>query len=819
MRAVNRTIRRGLLACLLCATGAQAEFVPDDVLVSDPTSDLPDPEFDVVDNHFVWQDTDDNLWVARLNPVTGELWPMDGRGLLLDTNLRGIGLTGNGPEWGYGDGKPYIAYTRDVGASFRLGGAFQRKDFVWNFSLLGDSDGRSRPEGTAPSHRGSPRIAYNYTLETGEDAVGWRNLFDSASEGVVTGADLQAQGGRWVEGEDRFLVSLRPSTLELGTVDITQAPAQYEQITFTGGNKINPFAWWAPEYDEPFFSAMLLKRGRHQIGIFRRTSEDPNSWELFNTLEIPSENYPFVSSPEAFVANGRSYIVTVAASELGGEEFKFQPKGPSEIWIAGIDPDNPFYRRIDDPSIPFPDQPQRSEPEVYYTADGPIVFYTELLEDEFGEKIRLVRRAQTGLGTEYGYDNQSFASPWGTVNRDGRNSGETPFPIADHYEEAGIEAIANRQSLRGVMGPEGNLYYTMFRFEGGTPIPEFRGVDTRDGNAEVLTLTDTDISTGFIGTNALVDGEGNLYISGESRINKFTPSGELVWSVAVPGLPRSLQFAPDGRVMFFTWNGWFQTVDPQTGSAARQNLTPMRSYGDSSAECFSTGDISRCAYIDSPAVDPATDMIYVTFTTVGGNGRVEAWHYNRGTRQITRQWASAVYGGNVTSPVLSADYTRAYIQTSNGRLHALDTSSGERAWVVDLGYTTTTPKEPVVTEFGYIMPGGDVADSPELGYVGILRDVGDTFEWSFRGLRYAPLSQPAAGRGNRFALMAQRLSDSQPVMLVVNPFHGVISELPWTEGTLPTDYTGVTVREDGWMFVGTSGASTFKAYRPVWPQF
>jgi hypothetical protein len=432
----------GLIALVVWLPAANADFVPDDVIVSDPTSDLPDPEFDVIDNHFTWQDTDGNLWIARLNPETGALLPNDGRGMLIDTNLRGVGKTGNGPEWAYGDGRPYIAYTRDLSQSYVLGSAVQQRDFTWLKSLLGSSFQRSRPEGTAPSHVGPPRIAYNYSPQDADIAVGWRELADPASEGIVTGETLEPQGGRWVEGEDRIVVLLRDAKFEFGTVDIDAVDPQIDQITFTEGNKINAFFWWAPEFDEPLFSAMLLKRNQHQIGIFRRTSEDPNSWALYNALEIPSENYPFVSSPEAFTVNGRSYITVVAASELGGDQFKFQPKGPSEIWIAGIDPDEPFYRRIDDPSIPFPDQPQRSEPEVYTTAEGPIVYYTETVENEGLGKTRLVRKASTGLGPEWGFDQQDFSGAWGTVNRDNRNSGSTPFALADTYEEASVEAVS-----------------------------------------------------------------------------------------------------------------------------------------------------------------------------------------------------------------------------------------------------------------------------------------------------------------------------------------------------------------------------------------
>jgi len=817
MLNTSRITLAGIVVICLWATGSNAQFVPNDILVSDPTSDLPDPEFDLVDNHFVWQDTDGNLWLARLDPTAGDLLPANGKGLLLDTNLRGVGRTGNGPEWAYGDGRPYIAYTRDLQNTYLLGAGFLQRDFTWDTSLLSQSFRRSRPEGTASSHLGPPRIAYNYSPEGGDIAVGWRDLMDASSEGLVTSPILEPQGGRWVESEDRIVVLIRDSRYEFGTVDITAMDPQIVQATFTEGNKINAYFWWAPEYGEPLFSAMLLRRNRHLVGIFRRSAEDPDTWVLFNSLEIPSPDYPFISSPEAFVSNGKSYIVTVAASELGGDNFLFQPKGPSEIWIAGIDPDEPpFFRRVDDPSIPFPDQPQRSEPEMYTTANGPVVFYTELAEDGNGVKTRLLRRAETGLGPDWDYDQPSYSGAWSTVNRDNRNSGSTPFPLADDYEEASFEAIANRQSVRMVMGPEGNLYFSMLRVTPEGPAPEFRGIDTRNGNQEVFTLSNADISSGFVGTNALVDASGNFYIAGESELTKFTAAGELIWKVAVPGLPRALQFGPDGRVMLFTWNGWFQTVDPDTAEFNRQNLTPNRVYGESSAPCFAGGgDISRCAYIDAPAVDAEKNIIFTTYTTDNGNSRIEAWSYAQGTRTITLLWATGLMQGNVTSPVLSANYERIYIETQSGELRALDATDGSTIWVAQLGYATSTPKEPVVNDFGYIMPGGDTTATE----VTILRDLGDTFEWSYSGRRFTPLSQAAAGRGNRFVLAASRRTNGATVLLVVNPFHGIISETPWEIGPNPASFTGVTIREDGWVFLGGGESTTFKAYRPLWPQY
>jgi outer membrane protein assembly factor BamB len=215
------------------------------------------------------------------------------------------------------------------------------------------------------------------------------------------------------------------------------------------------------------------------------------------------------------------------------------------------------------------------------------------------------------------------------------------------------------------------------------------------------------------------------------------------------------------------------------------------------------------------AVDAKQSIVYTTYTTRAGNSRIEAWSYDAATNGITLSWATDVIDGNVTSPVLSADYQRIYVETSGGALRAIDAADGVTVWTAALGYSSSAPKEPVVNEFGYIMPGGD----PSAREVAILRDLGETFEWSFRGQRFAPLSQAAAARGNRFVLAARRRTNGNVLLLVVNPFHGVINETVWDQGPAPTDFTGVTIREDGWVFLGGGESTTYKAYRPVWPEF
>ncbi|NNJ93292.1 MAG: PQQ-like beta-propeller repeat protein [Halobacteria archaeon] len=794
------SLMAAMAVVMILSGAATADFVAVDDVISDPSSSILDPEFDVIGNHMVWQDGSGNMWLSKIDPVNGDVYPADGKGTLLDTGLTNGLITGNGPEWGYSSGTPLIAYTRNLLGTIGLARARQDIDGAWMADRLVRPLERWRPEGTHPSHNGPMRIAYNYTAN-GVDLVGWRNIEDQASEGTIEGQ--MAQGGRWLEGTDSILTMVIDNgTVQVGMTDINDGITHV--VTRGNRKKLNGFGWWAPEFNEPLFSVMLDAR---KVAIFRQA--DAHLWTLYYTVHLPTDKQ-YVSSPEAFTVNGKSYIVVVAAEELGTAQFKFQPAGPSEIWIAGIDPAAPFFRRVDDPATVA----QRSEPEMYTTAEGPVVYYTE--KDEItGNK--LLRRAATGLGPDLGYDYPGYGGSWAAMFRDNKNCNCTPFAIAEDYQEHTSWTLrVNRQGMRQTLGPEGNLYASILELGQAAPPPErFIALDPMSG-AETWHLDQIDVGTSIVGTQNLIDEQGNIYLASQTHLNKFNNAGIKLWDTPIRGLPRSLQFAPDGNIVFFPWNGWVQIADPNNGIILfEKDLTPGRVYPDSMS-CLAAGPLSGCSYIDAPATDFHASRVYQTLTTETGNGVIQAFEYTTSPSiDLVPLWTSAEFTGNVTSPVLSADHARIYVQDEAGLLSAIDTNSGGTAWNFPLGFTGA--HEPAVTDHGFIMPGGKHSDDPELNYVGIVRDTGPTAEWAFQSLDYVAESLPGAGRGNRFAVGARRVSDGKLALLVMHPSYGIISEtLLRASIPLPNELTGVTIRNDGWIFLGTTGRTTHRAYQPVY---
>lgn len=791
-----------VLLCVLALTPcpAVAQFVPNDRIVSDPALNLPNPEFDKLTNTMVWQDTSGNAWVAKIDPVTGDISPNNGQGKTLDNVAAPASQTGNTLQLSRGGGFTSIVYTRTnafADSNFSLSIATQDANQVWARQDVANGLNRYRPDGTHANWAGTARMSYSVQID-GQTMLGWRDTDNAGTEVMLPG--VLNEGGRWIEGENAVLAIISVGGIkQMAFVDASSPNPTPAQITFESQDVTNPYSWIAPEFNAPVFSAMI---GLEQVGVFRKTG--PNTWEKFYTFSLPSA-FKYVSSPEAFVANGTSYILLIAASSLGAVGLPYEPNGVSQVWIAGIDPANPFFRRIDDPDV----RAVKAEPEVFTTAQGPAIYYNQLVAGG----TWIVRAADTGLGPDWGYDNQFYSGIWAAPYRDNKNCSCAPFPIGDSYQEvANFPVLQNLQGRRQVMGPEGNLYAPLVYAQNGRRTASVIAYDSATAT-EAFRVNAADSLSDQVG-DGLVASNGDVFLSTNAELARYTNSGSKIWGAALRGLPTDVQYGPDGRLLAFTFNGWFQVFDPDTGGLLHeQNLTPNRRYPET-PECLTTGKRTACGFSTAPAVDPRASRVYASYTAVNGNGAVRSYAYDAQTHVIALLWSSEMMAGSIGAPVLSADYSRIYVQSQDGRLYAIDASTGGVIWSFDL--MIAGAGTPAVNEFGYILPGMSQPDSSAVNYVGLLKDAGASAAWAFKTTDFSAVSLGAAGRGNRFALIARRATDNAQVLLAIHPKFGVTSQTAVTLGPIPVRWTGVIIDQNGWIFAGTSGPSPYRAFSPIY---
>jgi hypothetical protein len=787
---------------LVAASGiVLADFVPEDVVVSDPSSDVTPPEFDARTMRMIWQDRANRLWLADVDPVTGDITPVDGKGTMLDDHLSPGSLVQNTPRYTYGSDGAYIAYNKVVGdVDLNLAMAEEIAPDVWVTTLLENGADRWKANGSPEETTDPARIVYNRLTEFGTIVTSWRDINDPATEQSAAGVE----GGRFLGAEPSVIIMTQD---EFGIVQIYNIPFDTgvpEQVTFGDEHVFNAFIWYSPEFEDYLVTAMV---NFARIGIYRRIDGE---WTEIHDYRLPTLK-PFLSSEEAFIVNGKTYMTVVAADELGSGGFLGQPVGPTEIWVTSIDPDAPFFRRIDDPTY----EAQRAEPEPFTLRNGVVIYHSELVDKPDPQRdIRLLKRAQTGLSDQTGYASTAYGGPWSSALRNNRNCACTPYEIASEYEVAGLSVISNAQFMHPVLGPEGNLYFGMSVGQGSAVTRSLVAVDTAT-NEERYRLGEAVAGKNVSATTPLIGSMGEYYVAADDGVSKFNSKGERQWRLPTKGLAKGPQFLADGNVVFFTWNGWAYVVSPAGERLLEKNVTPGRPYPADPTCLRGVAPGNDCSYIGPPAVDVHDDIVYATQVRRSGDSVVQAFKYSATpVVSLTNVWgaASPTVPGIGTTPVLSADYNRLYVHDGAGDLQAIRTSDASRAWTFPLGFVSDQP--PAASPGGYLLPGGTFDQDARHDFVGLIRDRGASAEWLFKDTNYAPRSFGAAGDRNRFVLAARDKAADALVLLVLGP-DGVVSSTPWGTGLTPSTLKGVTLRDDGWVFVQTLGKAAVKVFKPA----
>jgi hypothetical protein len=404
-------VLRCLALCIAAAAGLSSPalaqtFTPNEAQAS-PQPDLFDYEFSQRRGALTWNDSDGKLWLAWIDRATGMIFPPNGKGMLLDPDSMkrdDAQLTKNGPEFAYAAGGDVIVTTkfntsRHIARNARISitapltpsssCTYISADGLWCTNYLDANHVRIAPYGSNVDDDPAPRISY-------VDDYGnhyWREVFNPSTERPIVGMPPSNFPVRHVVCNDPTKPGVRgvvyPIDDGTGTDQVFYSNFDVNvpvQLTFDAGNKYEVWMWCAPEFGNELVFYTLVDNT--ELRIYRNLPDgpgDPRPWKPVLSYQAPPKHKMW--SPEPFVYNGRSFIFmshTVRPLAIR-----------TEIWIASADPANPLYRLITptDPVV------QRTDPEVFVTDRGPLIYYNRFTPDaQTGTSPRSCRDPQCSHG-------------------------------------------------------------------------------------------------------------------------------------------------------------------------------------------------------------------------------------------------------------------------------------------------------------------------------------------------------------------------------------------------------------------------------------
>lgn len=311
----------------------------------------------------------------------------------------------------------------------------------------------------------------------------------------------------------------------------------------------------------------------------------------------------------------------------------------------------------------------------------------------------------------------TYNRSWPAVHADARNSDYSNIKAGSQISLLWHKQFNGTINLGPTTDANGRVYITT-----SAPGCHLFALDSRNGKA--LWCTDK-LNKFAVASAALIDRENRLFIADDSAMYAFDDKGNLLWKRRINGFPLSAQFTNSGRLLFITHIGKIYVLERETGAPLidGQPLTPqplLKSNFDPVACMKGTRD---CPCANTLAYDTKTGSFFFTYWQPGASAAsLWAMKYNEQNNKawITKLWENkGLSGGSASSPDISADGKKVYINDNAGNLHALNSANGKQVWQYELGYNpggsqSTSPE-------GYIMPSG--AKDAKLM---CLRDEGDS---------------------------------------------------------------------------------------------
>lgn len=311
-------------------------------------------------------------------------------------------------------------------------------------------------------------------------------------------------------------------------------------------------------------------------------------------------------------------------------------------------------------------------------------------------------------------------------------------------------------------------------------------------------------------SSPMFDGFDNLYVGQPGAMMSFPTTQWIRWRNPVIGLPMTPRLLSAGELLVVTHLGQVLVFDAHRGSVDGTALDLVEGLDPTDsqrglADCQQGRP--RCPVAAAPAFSPATGIVVTTLWPPDAPGpQVVGLRYRPGqTPLLARDWVStAVGGGPLAAPVVSADGNSVYVNGRDGRLWALKATDGKAKWSVPLNFQPQTP--PSVSPDGLIVSGG----GPEAKLTAVT-DEGDHATVAWTRTDVEPLATPSlAGKSAAYTVTRTAGTDGAPGMalLVFDPTDG------HTLNTYPlpgaTGYpVGVSIARDRRVVTATSDGRVF----------
>lgn len=309
----------------------------------------------------------------------------------------------------------------------------------------------------------------------------------------------------------------------------------------------------------------------------------------------------------------------------------------------------------------------------------------------------------------------------------------------------------------------------------------------------------------------LFDGFDNVYVGQPGAILSFPSTQWIRWRKPVIGMPMTPRILAPGQLLVMTHLGQVLVFDAHRGAVLGAPLDLVEGIDPTNSErgladCQPAR--SGCPISAAPAFSAVTGIVVAGLWQPGTDAPVLiGLRYRPGqTPLLSREWTStAVGGGPIDSPVLSADGRTIYVNGRDQHLWALNSDDGKAKWSVDLGYQPLTP--PSVTPDGLVVAGG----GPHTKLTAV-KDNGDHASVAWTRNDVEPLTTSTRA-GTGVGYVVARAGDQGQTLLVFSPADGhTLNSYPLPGATgWPV---GVSVGHDRRLVTATSDGQVY-AFAPA----